>query len=93
MDFVSTSIDGCNDNDTLDTSEPDTNAKEVTMANYTITVIGNSYANVSKNGFGFCESFYGNTFKADAIRYVKKVGGKSASFVFVDHKIESFSKK
>lgn len=49
---------------------------------YTITIIGNE-ARVTKPGLGYCDSFHGPTFKADAIRYVLKRGG---SFKFEDFK-------
>jgi hypothetical protein len=53
---------------------------------YTIIIIGNNEARVTREGIGYCESFHGPKFKADAIRYVKKVGGKNAKFTFVDFK-------
>ena len=54
--------------------------------NYTITIIDNSEARVSRDGYGYCESFYGSTFKADAIRYIKRVGGSQATFCFEEFK-------
>ena len=48
---------------------------------YTITIIGTE-ARVTKPGL-YCESFYGPTFKSDAIRYVLARGGK---FQFEDFK-------
>jgi hypothetical protein len=55
---------------------------------YTITIIDSSEARVTKDGFGYCESFFGPTFKADAIRYIKRVGGRNAKFKFADFKYE-----
>jgi hypothetical protein len=55
---------------------------------YLITIIDNSEARVTSDGIGYCESFCGATFKADAIRYIKRVGGKNATFSFVDFKYE-----
>ena len=51
---------------------------------YEINIISESSktAYVIKPGFGFCERFDGETFKADAIRYVRRVGGQTAKFKF-----------
>jgi hypothetical protein len=58
---------------------------------YTITINGHC-AIVSKDGFGYCSAFYGPTFKADAIRYIKRVGGASASFRFETYKYKIIGK-
>ena len=49
---------------------------------YTIKIIDNSEARVISDTIGYCDSFHGDTYKADAIRYIKKVGGKDAKFKF-----------
>ena len=51
---------------------------------YEITIISevDQVAYVSRDDVGFLERFDGPTFKADAIRYIKKTGGKNAGFKF-----------
>ena len=49
---------------------------------YTITILDNREARVTNNRIGYLDSFHGPTFKADAIRYVKKTGGSLAKFEF-----------
>jgi len=58
----------------------------MTRPQYTITVFANKEAKVTKAGFGYCESFSDRNFRADAIRYVKRVGGSGATFEFENWK-------
>ena len=58
-----------------------TNGTKTMNATYTITIIDNEEARVT-NDAGYCDSFHGQTYKADAIRYIKRVGGRNATFQF-----------
>ncbi len=60
---------------------------------YTIKIIDNSEARVISEAVGYCDSFYGETYKADAIRYIKKVGGRNAKFKFENFKYEIIGSK
>jgi len=57
---------------------------------YEIIIYKNRNATVVRAGFGFCECFYGFTYKADAIRYVLHRGGK---FFFTEWKNEIIGRK
>lgn len=57
--------------------------------NYEIIVIDVDHVRVFKDsvvGRPIIEDFFGKTCKSDSIRWIKRVGGRSATFNFVDMK-------